>query len=91
MSSFRSVFLGLVVVLSAGCQQQSTPEPAIAPVVEPVAAMEMTEFDLNLADAPYAVGSSTFFIHDESRPYDSVAGINTGVRTLVTELWYPVA
>lgn len=40
--------------------------------------------------APYAVGSSTVFIHDESRPYDSVAGINTGIRTLITELWYPV-
>ncbi|MFK8049643.1 MAG: acetylhydrolase [Halioglobus sp.] len=38
----------------------------------------------------YAVGSSTVFIHDESRPYDSVANVNTGVRTLITELWYPV-
>jgi len=42
-------------------------------------------------DAPYAVGSSTFFIHDESRPYDSVNNINEGIRTLITEVWYPVS
>ncbi|MDA0680171.1 MAG: acetylhydrolase [Proteobacteria bacterium] len=41
-------------------------------------------------DTPYAVGSSTFFIHDESRSYDSVAGVDSGVRTLITEIWYPV-
>lgn len=40
--------------------------------------------------APYAVGSSTVFIHDESRPFDSVGGVDVGVRTLITELWYPV-
>ena len=39
---------------------------------------------------PYAVGSSTFFIHDKSRPYDSVAGVNVGVRSMITEIWYPV-
>ena len=37
----------------------------------------------------YAIGSSTSFIHDESRPFDTVAGVNSGVRTLITELWYP--
>ena len=42
------------------------------------------------ADTPYAVGSKTFFIHDESRSYDSVVGIDAGVRTLITEIWYPV-
>lgn len=42
------------------------------------------------ASAPFAVGSSTLFIHDQSRPFDAVAGVNTGVRTLITELWYPV-
>ncbi len=42
------------------------------------------------ADTPYAVGSSTFFMHDESRGYDSVAGIDAGVRTLITEIWYPI-
>ncbi len=41
-------------------------------------------------DVPYAVGSSTFFIHDESRPYDSVNGVTGGIRTLITEIWYPV-
>jgi len=40
---------------------------------------------------PFAVGSSTFFIHDESRPYDSVAGVDVGIRTLITEIWYPVS
>ena len=39
---------------------------------------------------PYAIGSSTRFIHDESRPFDTVAGVNSGIRTLITELWYPV-
>jgi dienelactone hydrolase len=41
-------------------------------------------------DTPYAVGSVTRFIHDTSRPYDSVAGVDTGIRTLITEVWYPV-
>ncbi|MBT4519419.1 MAG: acetylhydrolase [Halieaceae bacterium] len=36
-----------------------------------------------------AIGSSTRFIHDDSRPYDAVAGVNSGVRSLITELWYP--
>lgn len=39
--------------------------------------------------ALYDVGNTTVFIHDDTRPYDSVAGINTGVRTLITEIWYP--
>ena len=39
---------------------------------------------------PYAIGSSTLFIHDESRSYDSVGGIDAGIRTLITETWYPV-
>ena len=41
-------------------------------------------------DTPYSIGSSTFFIHDDSRGYDTTAGINEGVRTLLTEIWYPV-
>ena len=40
--------------------------------------------------APYAVGSQTFFIHDDTRPYDSVGGAEDGIRILVTEVWYPV-
>ena len=38
----------------------------------------------------YAVGSTTIFIHDDTRPYDNVAGIDAGMRTLITEVWYPV-
>ncbi len=41
-------------------------------------------------DTPYAAGSSTVFLHDESRPYDSVAKIDEGMRTLITEIWYPI-
>jgi dienelactone hydrolase len=41
-------------------------------------------------DTPYAIGSSTVFIHDQSRTYDSVAGVDSGIRTLITEIWYPV-
>ena len=41
-------------------------------------------------DTPYAVGSTTLFLHDDTRPYDSVAGIDEGIRTLITEIWYPV-
>lgn len=39
---------------------------------------------------PYGVGNTTFFIHDPSRGFDEAAGVKTGVRTLITELWYPV-
>ena len=38
----------------------------------------------------FAVGSTTFFIHDESRAFDTVAGVDSGIRTLITEIWYPV-
>ncbi|NNL51589.1 MAG: prolyl oligopeptidase family serine peptidase [Woeseiaceae bacterium] len=41
-------------------------------------------------DTPYAVGSSTRFIHDLSRGYDAVAGVDAGLRILITEVWYPV-
>ena len=51
-------------------------------------AMEDTQ--TAVPDTPFAVGSQTIFIHDDSRPYDSVAGVNSGIRTLVTEVWYPV-
>ena len=40
---------------------------------------------------PYAVGVKTLFIHDKSRPYDAVAGVDKGVRSLITEVWYPVS
>lgn len=40
---------------------------------------------------PFSVGSSAIFIHDESRPFDAVAGVDSGVRTLITEIWYPAS
>jgi hypothetical protein len=40
--------------------------------------------------APFAVGSMTRFFHDEARTFDAVAGVNSGVRVLLTEIWYPV-
>ena len=43
-----------------------------------------------MSDTPFAVGNQTRFIHDVTRGYDSVAGVHTGVRTLITEVWYPV-
>ncbi|MBT6210881.1 MAG: acetylhydrolase [Woeseia sp.] len=41
-------------------------------------------------EIPFAVGSTTFFVHDSTRPYDSVGGIDDGTRILITEVWYPV-
>jgi len=38
---------------------------------------------------PYAVGSTTIFVHDSSRPFDALGGVNTGERILITEIWYP--
>ena len=48
------------------------------------------ESDESLSLGPYAVGSKTIFIHDYSRPLDSVAGVNSGIRVLPAEIWYPV-
>ncbi|MFT6407309.1 MAG: dienelactone hydrolase [Arenicella sp.] len=45
---------------------------------------------LNQPVLPYAVGSQTVFVHDSSRPYDSVGGVDVGIRSLITEIWYPV-
>jgi len=39
---------------------------------------------------PFLVGSRTIFLHDFSRSFDLIGGIDTGVRTLITEIWYPV-
>lgn len=39
---------------------------------------------------PYAAGSQTIFLHDETRPLDVCGGERRGVRTLIAELWYPV-
>ena len=37
----------------------------------------------------FAVGNTTLFIRDPSRGYDEAAGVETGIRTLITEVWYP--
>ncbi|GAB3091498.1 acetylhydrolase [Aestuariicella hydrocarbonica] len=70
--------LGLLSVLAMmsllGCQK---------------AAVEQESAGLKATDSLYSVGNTTVFIHDKSRAYDSVAGVNTGVRTLITEIWYP--
>ncbi|MEO0367155.1 MAG: prolyl oligopeptidase family serine peptidase [Pseudomonadota bacterium] len=42
-----------------------------------------------LSKAPYAVGSKTIFIYDTDRPFDALGGVNKGVRSLITEIWYP--
>ena len=36
------------------------------------------------------MGSTTLFIHDPSRGFDEAAGVATGLRMLITEVWYPV-
>lgn len=45
----------------------------------------------DVPESPFSVGSTTIFIHDASRPFDAVAGVDSGVRTLITEIWYPAA
>lgn len=53
---------------------------------------QTTEKNRQLIDhkLPYSVGSQTRFIHDSSRPYDAVGGVDVGIRSLITEVWYPV-
>lgn len=63
------------LLLVAACGAESPAPEAVSSTVQ---------------ETPYAVGSTTVFIHDESRPYDSVTGVNEGIRTLITEIWYPV-
>ena len=43
------------------------------------------------AEAPFAVGSRTLFLHDPNRGFDPAVGVDAGVRTLITEIWHPVA
>ncbi len=73
------LFCGCCLLALAGC---TPPSPDAAPPVLNASGPRV--------GAPYAVGSRTVFIHDPSRPYDAVGGVNDGIRTLVTELWYPV-
>lgn len=39
---------------------------------------------------PFAVGNTTLFVHDTDRGYDEAAGVESGIRTLIAEVWYPV-
>lgn len=69
----------LAITLAAISACERSPSDRSAPGMEqPVDAL------------PYAVGSSTSFIHDDARGYDRVAGVDAGIRTMVTEIWYPV-
>lgn len=72
--------VGLFCLLAVACSK--APDTLIG--AEPTGTAEA------LSGPPFAVGSSTFFIHDESRAFDTVAGIDSGVRSLITEIWYPV-
>ena len=76
-SKFLVPCIGMLLLAACGRGDQSTGEPRS----EPPPARE----------TPYAIGSGTFFIHDPSRAYDSVAGVDLGLRTLITEIWYPVS
>lgn len=54
--------------------------------------LAFTTADGGLAAAgPFAVGNSTVFLHDPGRGFDPAVGMNAGVRTLITEIWYPAA
>jgi dienelactone hydrolase len=78
-NSIRSLTTGIMMLALAACGSESQD-----------AAITQTPESVPAHTTPFAVGSSTFFIHDETRPYDSVNGINEGIRTLLTEIWYPV-
>ena len=51
---------------------------------------EQGEAPSPLAEPPFAVGNTTLFIHDPGRGFDEAAGVATGLRILITEIWYPV-
>ena len=72
--------VGLLCLLAVACNK--APDTLVS--AEPTGTAQA------LSGPPFAVGSSTFFIHDESRAFDTVAGIDSGVRSLITEIWYPV-
>lgn len=89
IKSVSCLALGLVVVSLLACQQSKTPSRDEGkPEAEHLTSRSAF---LNKVQAPFAVGSQTLFIHDKSRPFDAVAGVELGVRTLITELWYPAS
>ena len=82
----RSVAIATLVLFTASACQPQTSNNS---VTNSSVADNKSE-PSNGTEAPYAIGSKTFFIHDKSRSFDSVAGVNVGVRSLLTEVWYPV-
>ena len=82
----RCISITVLVLLTAAACQQQTSDNSVANSSD-AASKSVPSNDTR---APYAVGSRSFFIHDESRPFDSVAGVDIGVRSLLTEVWYPV-
>ena len=54
------------------------------------APVEQGDAPSSLAENAFAVGNTTLFIHDPSRGFDDAAGVATGLRILITEIWYPV-
>ncbi len=84
-----SAALGLCAAMLLGaCGEHAEPTTPVAKTDVGAAQIDVAHQSATL---PFAVGSQTRFIHDHSRGYDTVAGVNEGVRTLITELWYPVA
>ena len=88
-SSSLLVCLMLASGLPAGCETDADKRGENASR-NPQIGEESTDADRRARDTPFAVGSTTLFIHDETRTFDRVAGLDTGIRTLITELWYPV-
>lgn len=79
LADFNSIFAcSLLAILACGCAPDNPPQQS------------MDSAKQKKFDRPYAVGSATRFIHDASRTYDSVGGADVGIRTLITEIWYPV-
>lgn len=79
---FVNILCALCLFLSACGKEQATDQQGSAADTEPSQG--------ELRETPFAIGSSTFFIQDATRPYDSVGGIDDGIRTMITEIWYPV-
>lgn len=65
--------------------------PLLIALVIFIAGCGAPEISVDVPTSHYGVGSNTLFIHDETRGFDSVGGVPEGIRTLITEVWYPVA
>lgn len=80
-NALRALTAAALAALLAACQ----PDTGNSATTEPAPAKPQAAGD----ERDYSVGSSTFFTHDKSRPYDAVGGVHTGMRSLITEIWYP--